>query len=249
MALFIAKTPKYRANENIPSEIRGRYADLRPSSAENQAISRLGVVLQNRAAELKKERDAAVVGDLYNTWRESEREVLAQIGSKTGKDAVNLGADYDTFFDKSSGKATEEAENGTQQAAVTEMMNSRRNQSLDSVARYESAEGKRYKNEQQVGVINNKTQDAREAGFDEEKFENARIEAYDYIVKANPGMSEEALGDKLRETESQIVFANMQSRIATDPALALNAVSKDASDIESWKDVLGKQYQTLKNNA
>jgi hypothetical protein len=155
---FIAKAPQYRANQDVPRQIGGRYADLRPSRAENQAISRLGVVLQNRAAELKKERDAAVVGDLYNTWRESEREALAQIGSKKGKDAVNLGQDYDTFFEKSSGKATEASENGTQQAAIGDMMNRRRNQSLDSVATYEAAEGKRYKNEQQVGVINNKTQ-------------------------------------------------------------------------------------------
>ena len=66
MALFIAKSPQYRSNQTVPRQIGGRYADLRPSTAENQAIGRIGNLLRQRAEEMKQERDTAVVGDLYN---------------------------------------------------------------------------------------------------------------------------------------------------------------------------------------
>ena len=98
MALFIAKSPQYRSNQTVPRQIGGRYADLRPSTAENQAIGRIGSLLRQRAAEMKQERDTAVVGDLYNKWRDAERNALGEISKKKGKDAIDLHLDYEKFY-------------------------------------------------------------------------------------------------------------------------------------------------------
>ena len=242
MALFIAKTPRYRSSEKVPAQIGVRYSDLRPSRAENEAINRLGNLLVTRAEEMKKERDTAVVGDLYNRFRESERSALTEISKKKGKDAVNLDQDYDRFFNKSLGAADQEAENGYQQSEINRMLGQHRQQSLDSIAKYEAKELQNYKAEQEIGVINNAVSDARIEPFNEGKFENTRIETFDYIAKSNPGMSEEALWAKLKAVESQIVFSNMQERINVNPEQGI-------IDIETWKVQLGEKYYSLKNSA
>ena len=140
MALFIAKSPQYRSRENVPRSIGVRYSDLRPSRAENEAISNLGNLLQVRAEEMKQERDTAVVGELYNTWRDADRQALSELFKKKGKDAVNLGEEYDKFFTKSQGAADKEAENGSQQAQLNNMLSRRREQNLDILAKYQVVE-------------------------------------------------------------------------------------------------------------
>ncbi|OEU68387.1 MAG: hypothetical protein BBJ57_02155 [Desulfobacterales bacterium PC51MH44] len=242
MALFIAKAPQYRASQTVPRQIGTRFADLRPSRAENQAIERFGSLLVLRANEMKQERDAAVVGDLYNQWRDADREQLSALLSKKGKDAVDLDRDYDTFYNESSGKADQQAENGTQQRALKNILNRKRHQNLDILARYESQEGQRYRAQQEIGFVENAVADAREYGFDDRALEDTMIGTFDYVESAHPGMGPEALEALNRKYRSQILYANMQSRINEDPARALK-------DIEGWKEALGEGYFTLKNNA
>ena len=242
MALFIAKAPQYRSRQSVPKNIGVPVADLRASRAENEAINRLGTLLVTRADEMKKERDAAVVGDLYNQWRDADREQLSQLLQKKGKDAVNLDQDYDQFFTKSQGKADQSAENGSQQAMVNDMLSRKRDQNLDILARYEVAEGQRYKEAQGQGIIANAVSDGRDAGFDDVKLNASIAEEHAWFRAAHPGASDEEISAHAKMVESEVKYANMQSRINENPTAALIT-------LEKWKEDLGKGYFILKDNA
>ena len=95
------------------------------------------------------------------------------------------------------------------------------------------------KQHRRPGVIANAERDVREAGFDDLKRENAMIEVFDYVEKNNPGMSPEALEAKQNKYASQLLFANIQSQISTDPKRAI-------IDLEKWKEQLGEGYFKLK---
>ena len=242
MALFIAKSPKYRSRQNVPGRIGVPVADLRGARAENEAINRLGTLLGIRADEMKQERDAAVVGDLYNQWRDADREQLSQLLQKKGKDAVDLDRDYDQFFTKSQGKADESAENGSQQAMVNDMLSRKREQNLDILARYEVVEGQRYKAAQGQGIIANAVSDGRDAGFDDVKLTAAIAEEHTWFRAAHPGASDEEISAHAKMVESEVKFANMQSRINENPTAALIT-------LEKWKEELGEGYFKLKDKA
>ena len=242
MALFIAKTPQYRSHATVSRQIGARYADLRPAYAKGRSIEKLGGLLVQRADEMKKERDTAVVGDLYNQWRNADRKQLAGLLAREGKDAANLDTDYNNWFNESFGEADKGTENGDQQAKLKKMMTGRRDQSLDILARYEAAEGQRYKNQQEIGIVSNATSDARDAGFNDIELGKAMQNVEDFVTAAHPGVSEEALEAVLKKYRGALLYANMQARIDENPAMAFGS-------IEQRKEGLGDQYLTLKNKA
>ena len=240
MALFIAKAPQYKSRQSVPKNIGVPVADLRASRAENEAINRLGTLLGIRADEMKKERDAAVVGDLYNQWRDADREQLSQLLQKKGKDAVNLDRDYDQFFTKSQSKADEQAENGSQQAMVNDMLSRRRENSLDILARYEVAEGQRYKAAQGKAMFDNAVTSGREAVDNEPKMNAAIAEVLAWFDSAHPGASPEEKENNKRMVVSAVKYANMQERINQNPLAAVET-------LEAWKSDLGEGYYQLKD--
>ena len=242
MALFIAKARQYRAKERVPGKIGVPIADLRASRAENQAINRLGELLSIRADEMKKERDAAVVGDLYNQWRDADREQLSQLLQKKGKDAVNLDRDYDQFFTKSQSKADEQAENGSQQAMINDKLSRRREDSLDILARYEANEGQRYKSKQFAGILANAKTDAVAASFDEQALIEKTAEVNTWLNFAYPGRSAEEKEAQENEIKKELMTSNMEGRIDEDATKAMET-------LEKWQEPLGENYVQLKKQA
>jgi len=239
---LIAKTPQYISQRKVPGTIGVPYADLRPSAAENRAIGRIGELIGIRAQEMKQERDAAVVGDIYNQWRDEDRKILSDLFNRKGKDAAGLEQEYDKFFVKSAGGTDQAAENGAQQAELKNMLARRREQNLDNLARYQAAEGQRYLKEQQAGIFANAVEDGRQAGKDDKALANAIYGAANWIGKAYPSMAPEAKEALGNEVKSKILIANIEGKIEDDPDRAIE-------DIEKWREGLGGAYGDLKQVA
>jgi hypothetical protein len=240
MAIFAPKTPQYQSRAQVTS-FPGVYADLRPSAAKARAITNLGNMLATRASQMQQERDAAVVGDLYNSWRDESRKKLSELFSTKGKDAVNLDQAYDEFFYESMGKLHSEFENGAQQAAFQEQLMRKREQHLDSLAIYQAKEGQRYKQEVVDTDLVGREESVREAGFKDALVESEINDHIKLIQNTNPQKDTTLLEKK---AVASLRFANMQERINIDPSAALETLEK-----EEWKRDLGEGYYTLKNKA
>ena len=241
MAQLIAPTPEYRSRENLPPRLRLRYADLRGAYVVGRSISNVGRALVGLGQKMKRERDAAVVADLYNNWRDNDRQKISELLQRQGKDAVNLPEEYVEYFNESSGQIDEGTENSTQQTELGNLLARRREQNLDIVARYESMERRRYRDEQHSAFVNNAVEDVRQHGFDDVALENTLIDVFDRTAAAYPGMSEEAMEALQSKQRSQILFANMQAQADENPELALK-------NIEGWKEQLGGGYDKLKRS-
>jgi len=238
MPILAPRSPKYRSQVSLAQFPRGQ-ASVGPALAVGGAISRLGNIIATRAQELKQERDAAVVGDLYNQWRDKDREQLSQLLERKGKDAVNLDQEYDKFFTKSFADTEGQTENGTQQRMLTEMTAAKRGQDLDILARYQAMEGQRYKSEVQEGMFAQAEKDVRQFGFNDTGVEQTIADLDNWLDVAWPGKDTKALKQQYKST---LLFANMQERINQNPGAALKT-------LENWKEELGEGYYKLKDNA
>lgn len=238
MAILVPKTPQYTSKQR-PGSLSIPYADLRGSRALGSAFVGLGSVIVDVADRMKQERDAAVVGDIYNEWRDADRDQLSQLLSLKGQEAANLGEKYDQWYNDGFSKANERSENGTQQKALQTLLDRKREQNLDILARYESQERKRYKAEVETGLVSQAEQDIRLAGFDNEAVNENISTLFEWMDAAYPGQDLTALKQKYK---SQLLFANAQTRIDEDP---------DRADefIEANKLDLGESYFALKDSA
>jgi len=239
MPLTAPKVPRYTQRESLPAGLPTDYADLRPSQQIGGAYEKLGNVLIARAQVLQQQRDAAVVGDLYNQWRDQDRQALSELLAKKGKDAYNLDKQYDEFFNKSFEKTNEGSENGEQQLALKELLDRKREQNLDILARYQAEEGKRYLAEVEAGRVFQAEKDIRQAGFQSGAVAETIGDLYQWLESAHPGEDITALKKKYKST---MLYANMQERIDQNPEAAGKA-------LEAWKMDLGEeQYLSLKND-
>ena len=241
MALLPPRTPRYTASVRL-GQIGRVYADLRPALLRGRAISNIGKAFVGWGEKLKDQRDAAVVGELYNSWRDEDRQVLAELGSKKGRDAVNLGQQYDDYFERAIADVDSQAENGTQQRALRNHLTRKREQNLDALARYEAQEGQRFRKEQETAFVDNAISDAREHEFDDVALENTIIDTLEYVTNANPGMSQEALESLHNNVMGKILYSNLKAQIDIDPARAIR-------NIEGWKEKLGESYKGLIDEA
>lgn len=240
MPIHLPRSPQYQSRVRPRSSLGLGSLDLRGVFAQGQAITNLGKVITQRADQLKEQRDASVVGDLYNQWRDQDREKLSELLQRKGRFAKDLGQFYDGAFNKSLGDFDEQTENGNQQRMLTELLNRKRENNLDILARYEAQEGQRYQAQVQAGVIANAEKDVRSFGVNDlAKVEQTIAETIEFVRAANPGKDTTAAEQTIR---SSLLFANTQSLIDQDPEVALAV-------LEDRKEELGEGYLTLKKDA
>lgn len=236
MPLLAPKVPEYQSHESPLRAIPFREAEVGPATVVGRAIELAGKRFEARGNEMQQERDTAVVGDLYNQWRDADRETLSNLLAKKGKDATNLQKDYDKFFTDSFNKKSSLAENQNQQQALKGIVDRKRDQNLDILARYEAQEGQRYLGEVENGIVGNFEKDSRASGFDDHGVAKNIAELFAWVDSAHAGEDTTALKQKYK---SQMLFANMQERIDQNPDMASNA-------LEAWKGDLGEGYLKLK---
>jgi len=243
---LIAKTPQYVSHRRVPGTIGVPYADLRPSSAENQAIGRIGELLRVRVEEMQQERDVAVVGDIYTKWADAERLAKEELFKRTGKDAVNLDQEYDKFFTKSMGQADAETENGTQQREINRMLAADRQTSLDQLARHQVGEAREYQKQGIDGVFQTAATKAVAAGFDLQEVQKQVERVAIYTAAATRSMHPDAQEALLNSQRSKIYYASMKQQIALGENNSV-LLGQAMANLEEWKEPLGELYSKLRS--
>ena len=231
------KIPTYEQQLNAP---RGTALDVSSPATYMPfagAVNQTGAMLEQRGSKLLQDFDTTTAYNAFNDLQDKTREKTTELVAREGKDAVGVQREYSEFFDKAKDEITKQNLSAfSQREMFSKLADRHKAGDLDSLARHEVVQLKKYQDSVTHSFVSRQTVRAGQMAHDESAVNEIAIGVALKINDDNPGFDNDA---KVIAANQTIYTRAVDELISTDTKRA-------AKMLEVWKDHLGENYTSRK---
>lgn len=231
------KIPVYEQQLNAP---RGVALDVSSTSTylpfANQ-VSNTGAMVEQRGAKLLQDFDTTTAYNAFNELQDKSRAKITELAAREGQEAVGVQKEYSDFFDKAKEDVAKNSITAFSQREIYNKLSlNHKTGDLNSLARHEVVQLKRYQETVTQSFVAKQTVRAGQMAHDENEVNDIALGVALKINDDNPGFDNDA---KVIAANQLIYTRAVDELISTD-------TNKAAKMLEVWKDHLGDNYTSRK---